>query len=197
MDDLSTKDTCFTYVPSEIWTTSLQRTLALLMCHLRYGRPLYKGHLLQPHANTVVYYLSTSEIRTTSLYTREKIVGPMPTVECLHWNYNYALSATMYTVTFLASSSSFFFCSAALFLIRAFFQSGVPSSISSSTSSSAFVPVIIKANESVDHRLPCVSHCLLAVVAGIGQSLFWLLSLSPPPHVPVLSIIMYQQRKSI
>ena len=37
---------------------------------LRYGRPLYKGHLLfQPHANTLVYYL-TSEIGTTSLQNR-------------------------------------------------------------------------------------------------------------------------------
>ena len=33
---------------------------------LRLGRPLYKGHLLRHHANTLVYYF-TSEIGTTSL----------------------------------------------------------------------------------------------------------------------------------
>ena len=33
---------------------------------LREGRPLYKGHLLRLHANTLVYYF-TSEVGTTSL----------------------------------------------------------------------------------------------------------------------------------
>ena len=39
----------------------------------RYRRPLYNGHLLQPHANI---YFSTSKIGVTSLQGK-KIVGPI------------------------------------------------------------------------------------------------------------------------
>ena len=39
---------------------------SLIRDPLRLGQPLYKGHLLRHHANTLVYYF-TSEIGTTSL----------------------------------------------------------------------------------------------------------------------------------
>ena len=51
------------------------------------GQPLYKGHLFQPHANILVYYL-TSEI----VSTRDKIVGPIVSLiwrfHCILYIYN-------------------------------------------------------------------------------------------------------------
>ena len=68
--------------------------------------------------------------------------------------------------------------------MRAFFQSGVPSS-----SSSSFAPVITEANDSFNIIIMCVltHRPLAALVAGVSLCCF--LNLSPPPHAPALSIM--------
>ena len=52
-------------------------TTPLIRDPLRKGRPLYKGHLLRHHANTLVYCF-TSEIGTTSLQGTKLLAPKCP-----------------------------------------------------------------------------------------------------------------------
>ena len=56
------------------------------------GQPLYKGHLFQPHANTLVHYL-TSEIVTTSLQGTKLLVSLVRRFHCKHSKQPQAIKA--------------------------------------------------------------------------------------------------------
>ena len=61
------------------------------------ARPLYKGHLFRPHANTLVYYFISEIVDRDNLPTRDKTINPKVS---LVQRFHYIVYHNYYTQIF-------------------------------------------------------------------------------------------------